>query len=105
LTQMVVNLIENSMRHSPPGTRISVRAHIIGENLEIAVCDTGTGIAPKDRENVLRPFYRLETSRTTEGSGLGLSLVAAIAKYHQAKLSLGDNAPGLRVAVLFPLAV
>jgi signal transduction histidine kinase len=105
LTQMVVNLIENSMRHSPPGTRISVHAHLVGEHLELAVCDTGAGIPPKDRENVLRPFYRLESSRTTEGSGLGLSLVAAIAKYHQAKLSLGDNAPGLRVAVLFPLAI
>ena len=68
------------------------------------MCDTGPGIPPQERENVLRPFYRLESSRTTEGSGLGLSLVAAIAKRHEAKLSLGDNEPGLRVSVLFPMA-
>jgi signal transduction histidine kinase len=70
----------------------------------LAVVDNGPGIPPRERENVLRPFYRLEASRTTEGSGLGLSLVAAIAKRHDAKLSLGDNSPGLRVAVLFPAA-
>jgi signal transduction histidine kinase len=55
-----------------------------------------------ERENVLRPFYRLEASRTTEGSGLGFSLVAAIAKRHGATLRLSDNTPGLRVTVQFP---
>ena len=104
LTQMVVNLVENAMRHSPAGARISVQAKSIGDGLELAVCDTGPGIPSQERENVLRPFYRLEASRTTEGSGLGLSLVAVIAKRHHATLSLGDNAPGLRVAVLFPVA-
>jgi signal transduction histidine kinase len=104
LTQMVVNLVENAIRYSPVGARISVNARAVGENLELSVCDTGPGIPAQERENVLRPFYRLEASRTTEGSGLGLSLVAAIAKRHQAKLSLGDNAPGLRVVVLFPVA-
>jgi signal transduction histidine kinase len=104
LTQMVVNLVENAIRHSPAGARISVQAKSVGDGLELAVCDTGPGIPAQERENVLRPFYRLEASRTTEGSGLGLSLVAVIAKRHHAKLSLGDNAPGLRVAVLFPVA-
>jgi signal transduction histidine kinase len=104
LTQMVVNLVDNAIRHSPAGTRISVHARPVGGELELAVCDTGPGIPPQERDNVLRPFYRLEASRTTEGSGLGLSLVAAIAKRHHAKLSLGDNGPGLRVAVLFPNA-
>jgi signal transduction histidine kinase len=102
LTQMVVNLVDNAIRHSPSGARISVQAKSVGDSLELAVSDTGPGIPPQEWENVLRPFYRLEASRTTEGSGLGLSLVAAIAKRHQAKLSLGDNAPGLRVAILFP---
>ena len=104
LTQMVVNLVENAIRHSPIGARISVQARSVRDGLELAVCDTGPGIPPQERENVLRPFYRLEASRTTECSGLGLSLVAAIAKRHHAKVSLGDNAPGLRVAVLFPIA-
>ena len=104
LTQMVVNLVENAIRYCPPGARIRVQANPVGDQVELAVCDTGPGIPPQERENVLRPFYRLESSRTTEGSGLGLSLVAAIAKRHEAKLSLGDNEPGLRVSVLFPMA-
>ena len=104
LTQMIVNLIDNAIRHSPAGARISVQAKSVADRLELAVSDTGPGIHAQERENVLRPFYRLEASRTTDGSGLGLSLVAAIAKRHRAKLILGDNAPGLRVAVLFPVA-
>ena len=104
LTQMIVNLVDNAIRHSPSGTEICVQGKLLQENFELAVADRGPGIPPHERENVLRPFYRLEASRTTAGSGLGLSLVAAIAKRHDAKLSLADNAPGLRVAVLFPLA-
>jgi signal transduction histidine kinase len=104
LTQMVVNLVENAIRHSPPGAQICVQAKSVGGELELAVSDTGPGIPPLERDKVLRPFYRLEASRTTEGNGLGLSLVAAIAKRHHAKLSLSDNAPGLRVAVLLPAA-
>src|SRR4029077_7305872 len=104
LTQMVVNLVDNAIRHSPPGALICIEAKAVGDSLELAVVDNGPGIPSRERENVLRPFYRLEASRTTEGSGLGLSLVAAIAKRHDAKLSLGDNSPGLRVAVLFPAA-
>lgn len=104
LTQMVANLLDNAIRHSPTGARIWVQAKAAGGNLELAVADTGPGIPPQERENVLRPFYRLEASRTTDGSGLGLSLVAAIAKRHHATLSLADNEPGLRVALLFPAA-
>jgi signal transduction histidine kinase len=103
LTQMVVNLVDNAIRHSPAGARISVHAKSCGESLELAVADTGPGVPAQERDNVLRPFYRLEASRSTEGSGLGLSLVAAIAKRHRARLTLTDNAPGLRVAVVFPL--
>ncbi len=103
LTQMVVNLVDNAIRHSPPGTEICVQGKLLENSFELAVADQGPGIPAHERENVLRPFYRLEASRTTEGSGLGLSLVAAIAKRHHAKLSLTDNAPGLRVAVEFPL--
>src|SRR5579871_4118179 len=102
LTQLVVNLVDNAIRHTPQGARISVHARAVGGNLEVAVCDTGPGIPEKEWSNVLRPFYRLESSRTTEGSGLGLSLVAAIAQRHAAQLSFADNRPGLRVSVLFP---
>jgi signal transduction histidine kinase len=100
--QMVVNLLDNAIRHTPRGAQISVQAKACGAEFEVAVSDTGHGIPAPEREQVLRPFYRLEASRTTEGNGLGLSLVAAIAKWHHAVLTLSDNHPGLRVALRFP---
>jgi signal transduction histidine kinase len=101
LTQMIVNLIENSIRHCPAGTQITVG--FSGENGEsvLSVADTGPGIPPSEREKVLRRFYRLETSRTTSGSGLGLALVKAVADLHGASLELAGNDPGLTVLVRF----
>jgi len=101
LTQMMVNLLDNAIRHSRAGARIAVSATASTAALEIVVADSGPGIPAQERENVLRPFYRLESSRTTEGSGLGLSLVAVIAKQHGASLTLADNGPGLRVTIRF----
>ena len=101
LTQMLANLIENAMRHCPEGTAI----HVMLTNdaaPALAVTDTGPGIPADAREAVLRRFYRLEESRTTSGSGLGLALVKAIAELHNAKLTLSDNSPGLSVSVQFP---
>ena len=68
----------------------------------ICVADTGPGIPEAERERVFRRFYRLETSRTTPGSGLGLALVKAVADLHGATVALADNNPGLRVTVRFP---
>jgi signal transduction histidine kinase len=101
LTQMVVNLLENAMRHTPAKTLIIVALKAHPSGWAIAISDNGPGIPAEERELVLRPFYRRETSRTTEGNGLGLNLVAAIAKRHGAALSLGDNDPGLKVMVCF----
>jgi signal transduction histidine kinase len=102
LTQMIANLVDNAIRHSQPGTEIRITGKRAGNGLELTVTDTGPGIPVNERDKVLRPFYRLEASRTTEGSGLGLSLVAAIAKRHGACLALLDNNPGLRVSLQFP---
>jgi signal transduction histidine kinase len=104
LTQMVVNLLENAMRHTPPKTLIALALKAHPSGWAISVSDNGPGIPAAQRELVLRPFYRLETSRTTEGNGLGLSLAAAVAKRHGAALALGDNDPGLRVVVSFVAA-
>ena len=68
----------------------------------LAVEDNGPGIPEAERERVLQRFYRLEHSRTTPGSGLGLSLVAAIVELHRSSLRLEDAYPGLRVSVTFP---
>jgi signal transduction histidine kinase len=101
LTQMIVNLIENSIRHCPAGTRITVGLAAERDDVVLSVADSGPGIPPPERDKVLRRFYRLETSRTTPGSGLGLALVKAVADLHDAALELSSNDPGLRVTVRF----
>ena len=102
VVQMVVNLLENAMRHTQAGAVVTIAAQQSEAGVAVSVLDSGPGIPRSERENVLRPFYRLESSRTTEGSGLGLSLVSAIAKRHGATMQLDDNKPGLRVTVRFP---
>lgn len=99
LGQLLANLIENALRHAPAGCRIDVELSADGT---LAVSDDGPGIPEDERQNVLRRLYRLERSRTTDGSGLGLSLVAAVAGVHDAVLTLEDAGPGLRVIVRFP---
>lgn len=102
LTQMVANLVENPIRHCPPDADISVGLALEDGSLVLRVADTGPGIPASEREKVFRRFYRLESSRTTPGSGLGLALVKAVADLHGASVELSDNQPGLRVAVRFP---
>lgn len=104
LTQMAANLIENSISHCPAGTAISVGLELQAGALALYVADTGHGIQATERDKVLRRFYRLESSRTTPGSGLGLALVKAVADLHHASVTLSDNQPGLRVTVLFNVA-
>ncbi|MDR6266944.1 HAMP domain-containing sensor histidine kinase [Roseobacter sp. N2S] len=102
LGQVLANLIENALRHTPAGTPIDVSVARSGADVVLTVADRGAGIPPEERENVLRRLYRLEQSRTTSGSGLGLSLVAVIAELHDARLELDSNAPGLVVRLIFP---
>jgi signal transduction histidine kinase len=104
LTQVMANLIENALRHCSPGTAITCSVQVPGPSVIAAVADTGPGIPETERENVLRRLYRLEKSRSTEGSGLGLALVKAVAEVHDAELVLGDAGPGLVVTLRFPRA-
>jgi signal transduction histidine kinase len=69
---------------------------------EIVVTDHGAGVPAQERERVLGRFVRLEASRSEPGSGLGLSLVAAVASLHGGTLTLEDNQPGLRVVLSLP---
>ena len=101
LTQTFANLIENAIRHCPAGTAITCKVRAEGNRVTASVSDTGPGIPTGERELVLRRLYRLEKSRTTEGTGLGLSLVKAVADLHGAKLALTDAMPGLRVELRF----
>ena len=102
LNQLFINLIENAIMHCPSGTEIRVELTDEDDYPNVKVRDTGTGIPPEEREKVFRRLYRLEKSRSTRGSGLGLSLVSAIAELHGAKVTLADNNPGLIVDVTFP---
>ncbi|HRO00108.1 MAG TPA: ATP-binding protein [Nitrobacter sp.] len=101
LTQLVSNIIENAIRHCPPGTAIHVTAEVASSGVILRVADDGPGIAPENRERIFRRFFRVERSRHTPGSGLGLALAKAIADMHGAALSVFDSAPGTVFEVRF----
>lgn len=103
LVQAFVNLIENAIRHTPPGTRITLELQRVGDELHAGVRDDGPGIPPHEHAQVLQPFMRLDRSRHTEGNGLGLALVRSVAELHRAALVLDDASPGLVVTLVFPL--
>jgi signal transduction histidine kinase len=100
LMQLFANLIENAIRHAPPDAKILLTARESDGGAQVIVSDNGRGVPEEMRQKVLQRFFRLENSRTTPGHGLGLSLAAAIAKLHDAAMTLSDNEPGLRVTVV-----
>ncbi len=108
--QAVANLVDNAIKYAPTGggdrgpagRTISVEARRAGAVFEISVGDRGPGIAPSNRERAVKRFVRLDASRTPPGTGLGLSLVAAVARLHRGRLRLEDNAPGLRAVLELP---
>jgi signal transduction histidine kinase len=102
LTEMFANLLDNAIRHTPPGTNIEVSLANGGSRSIASVADTGMGVPPDERERIFRRFYRLERSIKTPGHGLGLSLVAAVAELHGIELAAEDNSPGLRLTMTFP---
>jgi signal transduction histidine kinase len=102
LAQVVSNLLENAHKYAGAGAKIEMRIGRVGDKVELVVSDNGPGI-PKDKfSEVLQRYVRLDNARSTPGNGLGLSLVKAIAKLHNATLLLVDNDPGLCVSMSFP---
>ncbi|WP_413207725.1 ATP-binding protein [Rhodospirillum sp. A1_3_36] len=104
LIQAVVNLVDNALRHCPVPTRVilSVDRGATGAGPVLSVRDNGLGIPKGDRGRVLERFVRLDRSRSTPGTGLGLSLVAAIVDLHGGRLELLDAEPGLLVQMTLP---
>ncbi|MFT5176742.1 MAG: signal transduction histidine kinase [Gammaproteobacteria bacterium] len=97
LFQAIANLLDNAIKYTPVNGRIELRLQGDDTHAHITVTDSGPGIASKDHDRVLERFVRLEDSRSTPGNGLGLSLVAAVARLHGADISFADANPGLIV--------
>ncbi|HYP80261.1 MAG TPA: ATP-binding protein [Steroidobacteraceae bacterium] len=102
LAQLIANLLENALKYVPSGGNVLLVARQEGERVLLEVTDDGEGIPAADRERAQQPFVRLDVAATTPGSGLGLSLVRAIARLHRGDIELLDNQPGLKVICSFP---
>jgi signal transduction histidine kinase len=109
VSQALANLVDNAIKYARPASgstgvdgEIVVAARHDGTGIELAVCDHGPGIPEGDRGRVVERFVRLEQSRSEPGSGLGLSLAAAIAHLHGGELKFADNAPGLKAVITLP---
>ena len=103
LFQSLANLLDNAMKYTPEGGSVTLHVTSDDDTVTVVVADTGPGVPSGEREAVLRRFYRLEPARSTPGSGLGLSLVAAVVQLHEATMALEDNDPGLVVRLRFRL--
>lgn len=104
LAQLIANLLENALKYVPTGGNVWLSIGTDAWGAVLTVADDGSGIAAADRERAQQPFIRLEQApESVPGSGLGLSLVRAIARLHRGEVELQDNEPGLRVVCRFPL--
>lgn len=111
IAQAIANIVDNAIKYGQPAQPrnsanvtgdIAVRLVPASTTAQIIVADKGPGILPEDRERVFKRFVRLEASRSQPGSGLGLSLAAAVARLHGGHLLLSDNEPGLKVTLTVP---
>jgi signal transduction histidine kinase len=99
LFQAFANLLDNAIKYTPDRGKIAIKSYQEGRRGHIEIADNGPGIPESEYENVTQRFYRLDQSRTTPGSGLGLAMVNAVLKLHELQLSFVDNDPGLCVRV------
>jgi hypothetical protein len=105
LSQAISNLIENALKFGPRRGTISIATRHANGTVEIIVADHGPGIPDGEKAKVIERFYRGDASRGTPGVGLGLSLVAAVARLHGGKLEFSDNQPGLRATLALAAVV
>jgi signal transduction histidine kinase len=105
VSQALANLVDNAIKYTPPGGMVRVSLDEQVDGVALSVADSGPGIPAADRGRVIDRFVRLETSRNSPGTGLGLSLVAAVARLHDARFELSDNNPGLKATLLFTRGV
>jgi signal transduction histidine kinase len=101
LFDAVANLIDNAIKHGRDGGEVTVEVRQENGAAFISIADDGPGIPPGESQQVFKRFYRLEHSRRTPGNGLGLSLVAAVARLHGARIEMTNRAPGLKLSLVF----
>lgn len=101
LAHAIANLLDNAIKYTPPHGSIALSVVESDQEIKLSVADTGPGIPPADRERVLQRFVRLNSAQAEPGSGLGLSLVAAVCRFHHAQLQIEDAHPGLRISMGF----
>ena len=100
----IANLVDNAIKHGRAGGEVRVTIESADGEPVISITDNGPGIPSGERDHVFKRFYRLEQSRYTPGHGLGLSLVAAVARLHGARIEMLDNAPGVQFKLRFATA-
>ena len=105
LFDAISNLVDNAIKHGGTAGLVMVSVLYRAGKAVVSVSDRGPGIPVEEHEHVLRRFYRLEVSRNSPGNGLGLSLVAAVANFHDAHIAMTDNCPGLRIELQFERTV
>lgn len=103
IAQSVLNLLDNAVKYTPVKGNISISLEKSADSITIIIADSGPGIEAEFREKVKERFFRLDASRSEEGTGLGMSLVDAVAKLHNGELLLEDNNPGLKISFVLPV--
>jgi signal transduction histidine kinase len=105
IVQALINLLDNALKygHAKQGAKTVIKSYKTDDHVVIDIADNGQGISKEDQERVQERFVRLDNSRTLPGSGLGLSMVKAIASLHGGTLTLHDNSPGLICRFSLPL--
>ncbi len=103
IAQLLTNLLDNAFKYTPKNGSIKLTASSDKQaNIRLKIIDNGPGIPKEEYDKVFKRFHRLDSARSTEGNGLGLSLVKAVADLHDAEIHLDDNKPGLIVEIVFP---
>jgi signal transduction histidine kinase len=103
LQQVLLILVDNAMKHTPPGGTVDVRVRRRGHSAEIEVADSGVGIAAEHLPRVFDRFYRADKARVAGGSGLGLSIVQEIVKAHHGRVEVAsEEGVGTTVSVWLP---
>jgi signal transduction histidine kinase len=98
----IANLVDNAIKHGRAGGNVVVTCEMTGGSPVVSIADDGPGIPADERGHVFKRFYRLEGSRVAPGNGLGLSLVAAVARLHGGRIEMFDNSPGLTLRLWLP---